>query len=116
MRRWSSGACPWRRRSKSVTLRRGPQANSPATLRRRIKDWATLLRPPWLRRFSYRIQRRIRRTAPPYYLGANYIRTVLPEGLLWMERFFRPEEVTDWQQYNRLCTVEFLLRAYPPKD
>ncbi len=80
---------------------------------RRIKDMATLLRPPSIRRYTYRMKMRSRRGGPvPYYLSEQYIGKTIDQDFPYMSRFFRVHELRDTDQYNRLCTLEYLFQRY----
>jgi asparagine synthase (glutamine-hydrolysing) len=81
--------------------------------RRRLKDLATYIRPPLLRRFSYRLQHR-RSVARPFWLSEEYLRRSMDASFPCMRRFVRPERVFDNDQYNRLCTLEYLFQKYNP--
>jgi asparagine synthase (glutamine-hydrolysing) len=92
----------------------GHDFRGPVPWRRRVKDWATLLRPPWLRRYSYRIKQRLRSPTLPYFLGTPYRDALDLQHFPEMSRFFRVDRVRDPGQLNRICTLELLLRTYRP--
>ena len=76
-------------------------------LARIVKDYATLLRPPWLRRLSYRIQHR--RPAPrPVLLRPEWLGTVIDPALPRLRPFFHVERVADPALFARLATLEYL--------
>ncbi len=80
---------------------------------RRIKDMATLLRPTLVRRYLYRMKMRARRGGPmPYYLSEQHIVKTIDQDFPYMSRFFRVHELRDTDQYNRLCTLEYLFQRY----
>jgi asparagine synthase (glutamine-hydrolysing) len=84
-------------------------------VKRRLKDSMTLFRPPLLRRFSYQVQRRFSRLGPrPYFLGENYLNAALPGGFTYMSDFFRMDRLSDWSQFNRVCTLEYFCGAMGP--
>lgn len=79
--------------------------------RRRVTDVMTYMRPPALRRFSFRLQQRMRRTPKlPTLLRQSYIGAVLPGDFAFMRQFFRFEAVRDSQQMARILSVEYLAR------
>jgi len=86
----------------------------PVPLKRKLKDLATLLRPPWLRKFLYRIHKRSR-TDWPYYLENDYLETILPNGFEYMSQFFRLDQVDDAEQFKRICSIEYLLQQVDAK-
>ena len=80
-------------------------------LSRRLIDYGTYLRPPQLRRISYRVQHRMRRYAThSYYLGTAYVNAVLPDGIEVMSRLFRLEHVNDPRQLTRILALEYLIQ------
>ena len=77
----------------------------------RLKEYGNLLRPPVLRRYSFRIKNR--RPAPrPYALRAENLRHVIDPGFPAMSAFFRPDRVHETSQFARLCTLEYLFSRY----
>ena len=78
---------------------------------RRIHDYLTYLRPPSLRRFSFRLQHRYR-TAPRRnpYLAPTYVAAALPGDLDISRHFFRLEAVRDNAQRARILSLEYLAR------
>jgi asparagine synthase (glutamine-hydrolysing) len=92
----------------------GHDFRGPIPWRRRVEDWATLLRPPWLRRYSYRVKHRLRAPTLPYYLNAPYRDALGLQHFQEMSRFFRIDRMRDPGQLNRICTLELLLRTYRP--
>jgi hypothetical protein len=83
---------------------------APAPFSRRLLDYATYLRPPWLRRYAYRLKYR-RRQAGSWsgYLARAYREAVLPNGLPHTSRLFRAERVADPDQYARILSLEYAL-------
>jgi asparagine synthase (glutamine-hydrolysing) len=81
-----------------------------APLSRRLCDYATYLRPPWLRRYTYRLKYRSRPAGDwPGYLGQAYRNAVLPEGLPRTGRLFRADRVADPDQFGRILSLEYAL-------
>ena len=78
-------------------------------LRRRLKDWSTMLRPPELRKYTYRLRKRTR-DSWPYYLGRPYLEAILPDGFPLMNEFFHVDRIGDSEHFARLCTLEYLFR------
>jgi len=87
----------------------GHAFDGPIPAKRRLKDLATLLRPPVLRKYLYRLHKRSR-DSWPYYLGEDYLREILPSGFQYMPRFFKLDRVTDEAQFKRICSIEYLLQ------
>jgi hypothetical protein len=80
---------------------------------RRLADYATYLRPPWLRRYIYRLKYVHRPTADrPGYLARPYLDAVVPGGIVLLRRLFRPERVRDDQQFARILSLEYALRHF----
>lgn len=91
----------------------GHDFSRPPPLFRKLFDYGTYLRPPWLRRYSYRVQHRMRRhAAPPIYLTKPYLEAVLPHGAEITSRLFRLERVADPEQMTRILSLEYLLWQY----
>jgi hypothetical protein len=81
-------------------------------LSRRISDHWTYLRPPWLRRYTYRL-RYFRRSGDwPGYLALPYREAVLPGGATILQRLFRMEHIVDDAQYARILSLEYTLRHF----
>lgn len=76
---------------------------------RKIKDLSTLLRPPELRRFTYRLHKRSR-DSWAYYLKPPYIAEILDHDFDHMRRFVEIDQVADSEQFARLCTLEYLFQ------
>ena len=78
-----------------------------------IKDMATLLRTPLVRRYTYRMRMRLPRSGTmPYFLKQQYIEGTIDQDFPYMSRFFHVREIKDAEQYNRLCTLEYLFQRY----
>jgi asparagine synthase (glutamine-hydrolysing) len=76
-------------------------------LSRIVKDYATLLRPPWLRRYTYRL--RYRQAGPrPQWLEPHMLQRVLDVRMPVMTRFFRLRRVNDPEVFARIATLEYL--------
>lgn len=82
-------------------------------LRRRLADYATYLRPPWLRRYTYRLKYVRRRPGDwPDYLALPYRKAVLPGAVSVLSRLFRLELVSDAAQFGRILSLEYALRWF----
>ncbi len=81
----------------------------PVPFKRKLKDWATLIRPTWLRKYTYRIKKQNKQSWP-YYLREGYITKVLPNGWQYMPEFFVIDQINDQGQFKRLVTLEYLLQ------
>ncbi len=85
----------------------------PPPLSRRLVDYATYLRPPWLRRYTFRIKNfRLRPGDWPGYLARPYREAVLPGGATAMNRLFRLEAIGDAAQFARILSLEYALRRF----
>jgi asparagine synthase (glutamine-hydrolysing) len=74
----------------------------------RLKDALTRHRPPWLRRYTYRLKHR-RPPALPLYLTPAYVSRVLGDGFDAVRPFLEPARAGDAGMYNRLCSLALLL-------
>jgi hypothetical protein len=85
----------------------------PPPVSRRLADYATYLRPPWLRRYTYRIKYARSRSGDwPGYLAEPYRTAVLPGGAEVLSRLFRFERIRDVAQFARVLSLEYALRRY----
>jgi asparagine synthase (glutamine-hydrolysing) len=82
----------------------------PVPLKRRLKDQLTLRRPPFLRRYAFRLKTRLKPAAGGQ--DAARYRDVLDPSLPVLSRYFHPAKVSDPGQFARLCTLEFLFKRY----
>lgn len=82
-------------------------------LSRRLTDYGTFLRPPWLRRFSYRVKNRVRRAGElPDYLHKEYRDAALPGGVHVMSDLFQLDRIADPGQLARVLSLEYLIRQF----
>ena len=82
-------------------------------LQRILKDLKTYIRPPIVRRFTYRLKHR-RPVPRPYWLSDDYVGRVLDLEFPYARRLFDMTRVCDNEQYNCICTLELLLEKYQP--
>jgi len=87
----------------------GHNFTGPPPTARKLKDLSTLLRPPELRRFTYRLHRRSRE-GWAYYLTAPYIAEILDNDFNHMRQFVEIDQIADGEQFARICTLEYLFR------
>jgi hypothetical protein len=85
----------------------------PPPFSRRLGDYATYIRPPWLRRYTYRLKY-IRRPSGdwPGYLAEPYRQAVLPGGAEILSRLFRLDRIGDRAQFARVLSLEYTLRCF----
>jgi asparagine synthase (glutamine-hydrolysing) len=88
----------------------GHDFGRPPPSSRRLSDYWTYLRPPWLRRYTYRLRHFRRSGDRPGYLASSYRDAVLPGGATIMSRLLRVEDVVDHTQYARILSLEYALR------
>jgi asparagine synthase (glutamine-hydrolysing) len=83
-------------------------------LARILSDYSTILRPPFLRRYTYRIRNRWahRPAARSYYLSDNYLCTVVDIAFPYMSAFFHVDKLAESRAFNRCCTLEYLFERY----
>ncbi len=85
----------------------------PPPFSRRLADYATYFRPPWLRRYTYRLRHLHRRGNDwPGYLAEPYRRAVLPGEPEFMRRLFRLDRIADEEQFTRVLSLEYALRQF----
>jgi hypothetical protein len=90
----------------------GHDFGGPPPLARRLADYGTYLRPPWLRRFAYRLKNRVRSSEWPVYLLKEYRDAALPDGVQVMSNLFHIEKVGDPAQIGRILTLEYLIKQF----
>jgi asparagine synthase (glutamine-hydrolysing) len=73
----------------------------------RAKYLSTYLRPPYLRKFSYRL-RHIKRKEFPWYLKREYLSQVIDTSFPFMQPLFLVEKITDPDVMERIATIEFI--------
>lgn len=79
-------------------------------LTRRFADYGTYLRPPWLRRFAYRVKHRAPGiTEWPDYLSKEYRDAALPHGVQQVNALFQLDQVSDPAQLARILSLEYLI-------
>jgi hypothetical protein len=76
----------------------------------RIKAAITYSRPPFLRRYVFRVRNRRRILAPPPLLSAAVRDAVMKPGFPRTAPLFNAARLTDAAQFNRLCTLEYLFQ------
>lgn len=91
----------------------GHDFSGPPPLSRRLADYTTYLRPPWLRRYTYRLRHAGRQPADwPGYLASPYRDAVLPGGAVMLSRLFRLDRIGDDAQFARILSLEYALRQF----
>jgi asparagine synthase (glutamine-hydrolysing) len=91
----------------------GHDFSGPPPLAHRLADYVTYVRPPWLRRFAYRVKHRVRRSPElPDYLRKEYRDAALPGGVQVMTGLFQLDRVGDPAQTARILTLEYLVRKF----
>jgi hypothetical protein len=79
----------------------------------RVRDFATYLRPPSMRRLSYRVKNRLLRQRQwTGYLAPSYVQAALPGGVKALRAFFHPERLNDPDQLARVLSLEYLVRHF----
>lgn len=86
----------------------GHAFNAPPPRRRVLSDWATYLRPPRFRAYTFRLRRHPQ--VPPAHLAPERVAHVLGGQPEYMHRFFRLDRLRDPGQLNRAMTLELLFR------
>ncbi len=86
--------------------------SGPPPLSRRLSDYLTYFRPPWLRRHTYRLRYFRRPGDWPGYLASRYRDAALPGGVAVSRRLFRLDRVADQLQYARILSLEYALHHF----
>jgi hypothetical protein len=90
----------------------GHDFSRPLPLSRRLSDCLTHIRPPWLRRYTYRLRYSRRAGDWPAYLASPYRDAVLPGGGTVSRRLFQLNRVADPLQYTRILSLEYAFRQF----
>jgi hypothetical protein len=77
----------------------------------RLQMLPTYCRPPWLRRYSYRVKKH-RAEARPLYLSADHLGTVMDPSLPRLSELFRIARINDPEAFGRVATLEYLLERH----
>ena len=82
----------------------------PAPISRQIKDWLIFLRPPALRRLTYRV--RFRQPQPmPTLLKPDYLYNIVNPSMPHMSRFYQLASVNDPSAFARIASLEYLFET-----
>jgi asparagine synthase (glutamine-hydrolysing) len=84
------------------------------SVRRKLKEYATIYRPTWVRRVSYRIRNRFRRHQIGFLLTSDYLSRVIDTSFPEMRRYFRVDKVKNETELNRICTLEYMFQKIQP--
>jgi asparagine synthase (glutamine-hydrolysing) len=82
--------------------------------RHRLSEAVSLYRPPWLRRYSFRIKRRIEREREslPRLLTPPFLGKVIDLSFPAMSKFFNMNRLSDPRQYASVATLEYLANHF----
>lgn len=73
----------------------------------------TYIRPPWLRRLSFRIKSWTQAPSPrPPLLSQPYLSRVIDTKFPYMNKYFRIGRVTSNLHFARICTLEYLFSEF----
>jgi asparagine synthase (glutamine-hydrolysing) len=78
-------------------------------LRRIVSDYATMMRPTGLRRFSFRLQHRFAKLNG-LHPDLQHIKVALPGKLDYANQLFHVRRIRDTGQLNRVLSLEYLAR------
>lgn len=87
----------------------------PLPFSHRAKSWLTFLRPPWLRRHSYRLRFTQPRPLPPF-LQRDHLLQFMDVSMPYMRHYFRPERLHDPDAFNRVATMEYVSQRYGARE
>ena len=76
----------------------------------RLKAMTTYMRPPSVRRLTFRLRTRRQTVSRPYFLDDAFRDAVMESGFPRLGNLFHPEKLPDTGQFNRLCTAEYLFQ------
>jgi asparagine synthase (glutamine-hydrolysing) len=84
---------------------------APPSRAHRLSEWSSIMRPPLLRRLTFRLRNMTSKAPLPWYLTENSTKDLLPGGLHYMPGLFKPGRIHDSGQMNRLLTLEYLFQS-----
>ncbi len=90
----------------------GNALNQAPPLGHRIASWTVRMRPPFLRKYSFRIQHRRMQKDRSGVLSDRFVGRVLDLSFPHMSAFFHTDKIMSREQYNRLCTLEYLFAQF----
>lgn len=82
-------------------------------LKRRLKDRTIYMRPPRLRRLTFRLKHR-NPPERPYWLSEAYLKRVIDPDAPYMREFFNIDRVNSLDHLNRIYTLELLFQHTLP--
>lgn len=82
-------------------------------LKRRLKDLMVYMRPPRLRRLTFRLKHR-KPPERPYWLSEAYLKQVIDTDTPYMRQFFNIPRVNSLEHLNRIYTLELLFQHTLP--
>lgn len=89
--------------------------DKPVPLKAKLKNHLTLLRPAWLRRYSYALQHKMKTLSLPKTLSPDYVDAILCTDLPRMSAYFKIDQIKDCGLLARLYTLEVLFDHFSEK-
>lgn len=88
----------------------GHDFSGPPSTRHRFSEWQSRIRPPWLRRQSYALRRRLAAQGDEHggLLAPEYMHRVIDPDFPVMRRWFEMDRVADSGLWRRLACLEYL--------
>lgn len=88
----------------------GHDFTRPPSVRHRLNEWSTRIRPAWLRQRSYEIHRRLGSVKDEHggLLAHQYMGRVIDLAFPAMRRYFHMERIGDSGLWQRLACLEYL--------
>jgi asparagine synthase (glutamine-hydrolysing) len=95
----------------------GHDFSGPPGARHRLSEWATRIRPAWLRQRSYALRRRLQRrpAEPSGPMRPEYLGRAIDLDYPAMRRFFRIDNITDEGLLQRIACLEYLAQRLGSK-
>jgi len=88
---------------------------TPPPFKEQVKTTLGQARPPFLRRLSFRIKRRLGAEERRLYTTQDYVNAVFGEADFVTSALFRLDRIRDPDHWNRLLTVEYVARMLGAK-
>ncbi|WP_321389585.1 hypothetical protein [Emcibacter sp.] len=90
----------------------GYSLSAPAPLGARIAGWMDIRKPIALRQHIFAFKNKFRKLQKPFYLNEEYVDGLLDPDCPRMSRFFRLDKITSAEQFNRLYSLEYLMKYF----
>jgi asparagine synthase (glutamine-hydrolysing) len=86
--------------------------NQPVPLFKKLKNYLTIYRPTWLRRYSYRFQHHFQKLTLPEELSSSMVEGILDLNMPIMSCYFKISKIKNKDLFIRISTIEYLFNHF----